>query len=137
MFRAYVVITVAWMQHNVLHLELENNWRCGVIVLWMHVLVLLLSANWQVVFWSNYFVVSKALTHICTKQVAQACNNVLTALHTHWSNTKLKYLVLLFSAAYLHCAYTYSVVSTAECLHAIQAVALLQIVAMTVAFIFY
>lgn len=80
LFRAYIVITIGWMQHNILHLLLEGSqaifWVC-----WCWLVLLLLSVNWHV-------------THIAY--------NVLTIFKGVPHDFKIKYAILIFSIGYMY-----------------------------------
>ena len=80
LFRAYVIITIAWMQHNVLHLILEDN-PIVFFPSWLWIVILLLSCNWHV-------------THISY--------NLLTQFNLNPNMARIKFTIMVFALAYIY-----------------------------------
>lgn len=80
LYRAYFVITIAWMQQNVIHLLLENDTNIKITV-WLHIIILILSVNWN---------------------VTQVSNNLLSAFQVDPTTIKIKYTIALFAVAYIY-----------------------------------
>jgi hypothetical protein len=80
LFRAYIVIMIAWVQYNILHLILEYNPHVT-FVAWVWAIILLLHTNLQV-------------THVTY--------NILTQFKLTPNIARLKYAILLFAIAYLY-----------------------------------
>lgn len=80
LYRAYFVITIAWMQQNVIHLLLENDTNIKITV-WLHILILILSISWN---------------------VTQVSNNILSVFQMDPRTIKIKYTIALFAVAYIY-----------------------------------
>jgi len=78
-FRAYFIITIAWMQQNVIHLILERDTDLK-FAMWLWIHVLLLSANWN---------------------ITQVSEQLLTLFNQDAQLVKIKYTITLFAVAYL------------------------------------
>jgi hypothetical protein len=80
LFRSYIIITIGWMQHNILHLLLEGSqaifWAC-----WVWIVLLLMTINWHV-------------THVSY--------NLLTIFKGNPNDFKLKYTIILFAIGYMY-----------------------------------
>lgn len=80
LFRAYVIISIGWMQHNIIHLLLEGSPSVNFAV-WFYAIVTLLSINWTV-------------TH--------TTYNLLTQFKENPNLMKIKYIIFLFAIAYIY-----------------------------------
>jgi hypothetical protein len=79
LYRAYLIISIAWMQQNIIHLVMENNTDIKIIP-WIHAILLIFSITWN----NN-----------------QVVNNILTAFQANQNMLKIKYIVAVFAVAFL------------------------------------
>ena len=93
LFRAYIIVTVGWLQNNLIHLIIEGK-RDSLYFLCIYLVVLSLSLAWN---------------------VAQTSYQILTVIPGDQEDMKVKYLIIMFCIA---CLYQWT-----GLLQAIQAVA--------------
>lgn len=79
-FKAYLIITIAWLQQNIIHIILEGNMDMK-FAMWLYMIILLLSINWNV-------------THVVY--------NLLTSIQDDPETMKIKYTIVLFALAYMY-----------------------------------
>lgn len=107
LFKAYLIITIAWLQQNIIHIILEGNSDMK-FAIWLYMLILLLSINWNT-------------THVVY--------NVLTTFQEDPENMKIKYTIILFALAYM---YQWNGIY-----YAITAICVFQLVTMSLTLIYY
>jgi hypothetical protein len=84
-FRAYIILTIGWLQTNAVHVVLESTSMNAsvagiVLVSWWYIAVVLLSLSWN---------------------TTQVVNQVLSLVVAHPDEVKLRYLIVLFTLGYM------------------------------------